>query len=95
MKLIRIIRSPNPDKKWEAQFLLDNGKIRKTSFGAAGSLDETIGAGSEKARQYRARHAVDLRTGDPTRAGYLAYYILWSGPNMTQNITAYKKRFNL
>jgi len=49
----------------------------------------------ERARLYRARHARDLRTNDPTRPGYLSYYVLWESPNMEANIRAYKKRFNL
>lgn len=45
--------------------------------------------------RYRARHAKDL-LGDPTRAGYLSYYILWgNSTNLRQNIQAYKKKFNL
>lgn len=91
MRLLRIVKSPKPDKKWEAQF--SDGK--KVSFGAAGMDDFTLTKDAEQARMYRARHAKDLRTNDPTRPGYLSYYILWSGPDMAKNIRAYKKMFNL
>jgi hypothetical protein len=95
MKLLRIVRSPVAGKKWEAQFETDKGIIKRTQFGAAGSLDFTLGATPEQARAFRARHLVDLETGDPTRAGYLSYYILWASPNFDANVRAYKKRFNL
>ena len=45
---------------------------------------------------YRSRHQRDLLTNDPTRAGFLSYYILWGeSTDMNANIRAYKKRFHL
>jgi hypothetical protein len=46
--------------------------------------------------RYRIRHEKDLDTLDPTRAGFLSYYILWGdSQNVNENIKADKKRFNL
>jgi hypothetical protein len=95
MKLLRVVRSPVKGKKWEAQFDVGEGRVRRVSFGAAGMDDFTLTKDAEQARLYRARHEKDLRTGDPTRPGYLSYYILWAGPSMAANISAYKNRFNL
>jgi hypothetical protein len=95
MKLLRIVRSPVAGKKWEAQFETDTGRIKRVSFGAAGMMDYTLGATAEQARLFRARHEKDLRTNDPTRPGYLSYYILWASPNFDANVRAYKKRFAL
>lgn len=95
MQLLRIVKSPKPDKKWEAQFSTDTEKVKKVNFGAAGMMDFTLGATPEQARLFRARHAKDLKTMDPTRPGYLSYYILWSSPDMARNIRNYKKMFNL
>jgi hypothetical protein len=95
MKLLRIVRSPVAGKKWEAQFETDTGRVKRVSFGAAGMMDYTLGATAEQARLFRARHAKDLDTNDPTRPGYLSYYILWASPNFDANVRAYKKRFNL
>jgi hypothetical protein len=95
MRLVRVLKSPLKGKKWEAQFETDEGRLKRVSFGAAGMMDYTLGATAEQARLYRARHAPDLETGDPTRPGYLSYYILWASPSMRANIAAYKKRFNL
>ncbi len=94
LKLIEIVQSEKPDKKWKAVFE-ENGRRRTTHFGARGMDDFTISKDAEQARRYRARHEKDLRTNDPTRAGYLSYYILWSSPNFAENIKKYKKMFNL
>jgi len=95
MKLLGISRSPKEGKKWRATFQTDEGRQRHTDFGAAGMQDLTQHGDEERARRYRLRHQKDLNTQDPTRAGYLSYYILWSTPNMTNNIRAYKNRFGL
>jgi hypothetical protein len=95
MKLLRIVRSPVAGKKWEAQFETDTGRIKHVSFGDATMEDYTQHRDPERARLYRARHAPDLETGDPTRPGYLSYYVLWATPNFDTNVRLYKKRFNL
>ena len=64
-------------------------------FWGCGDEDLTQHGDEERARLYRLRHQKDLNTQDPTRAGYLSYYILWASPSMTNNIRAYKNRFGL
>jgi hypothetical protein len=50
----------------------------------------------EARARYRKRHAKDLKTNDPHRAGYLSYYILWGdSPNLATNVAAYTKRFKI
>ena len=94
MKLLHIIKSPKPEKKWRAVFDKD-GRIVHTDFGAAGMQDYTQSKDPERARLYRIRHRKDLETNDPRRAGFLSWYILWASPNFHQNITAYKNKFRL
>jgi len=95
MKMV-IKRSDKPGKKYVAVFTRDNGRIKKTHFGASGMPDYTLTGDKERRRLYRQRHKKDLNTGDPTRAGYLSYYILWGeSKSIRQNIINYKKRFNL
>jgi hypothetical protein len=96
MKLIAVEKSPRKEKKWMAVFK-DGEKIIKTHFGSAGAPDYTIGKTTKEQRdRYRTRHAKDLKTGDPTRAGFLSYYILWGdSSSMGINISDYKKKFNL
>lgn len=96
MKLLSITQSSKPDKKLMAVFEQDNGRKKTTHFGASGMDDYTRTHDKAQRDRYRTRHAKDLRTGDPTRAGHLSYYILWGDSTSVQsNIVAYKRRFNL
>ena len=102
MKLIDLIKSPNPDKKFRAVFVDEKtGRKRKTDFGARypdGKPydDYTLTHDKEQRERYKERHKKDLKTGDPTRAGYLAYDILW-GPSTSieKNLASYKSKFHL
>ena len=90
-----IKKSDKPGKKLQAIFTKDNGRTKKTYFGAAGMDDYTITKDKERRRLYRERHKKDLQTKDPMRAGYLSYYILWGeSTSRRENISKYKKRFN-
>ena len=100
MRLLQIVKSPRAGKKWRAIFEHQGrGELEKTrfhtDFGASGYQDFTQGAEPERARLYRIRHKKDLATNNPTKAGYLSYYILWSTPNFAANVAAYKNRFHL
>ena len=95
MKLLSVSPSSKADKKLMAVFD-NNGRKKTTHFGAKGMDDYTITHDANQRDRYRARHAKDLTTNDPTKAGYLSYYILWgNSTSRTQNISEYKKRFNL
>jgi len=93
MKSVKIIKSSRSDKKYMAMFNID-GKKKTTHFGQSGADDYTITRDEDQKKRYRTRHKKDLDTGDPTRAGYLSYYILWNKPTITDSIADYKKRFN-
>jgi len=90
MKLLKITKSPNKKKKWRAHF--DSGK--HTDFGSAGMEDYTQHHDKERRRRYLIRHEKDLLTKDPTRAGFLSFYILW-GPHtdFKKNVLHYKHKF--
>jgi hypothetical protein len=95
MKLISITDSPKADKKLMAIF--DNDGRKKTvHFGAKGMDDYTLTKDKEQRERYRTRHAKDLKTGDPTRSGFLSFYVLWGdSTSRAKNISDYKKKFNL
>ncbi len=96
MKLLKVSKSDKPEKKYVAIFQKEDGKIKKTYFGAAGMDDYTITKDKEQRKRYRQRHKKDLSTGDPTRPGYLSYFILWGdSTSINENIKDYKKKFNL
>ena len=83
-------------KKLMAIFKRDNGRTKTSHFGAAGMDDYTIKKDKEQRKRYRDRHRKDLNTNDYTRAGYLSWYILWgNSTSRSENIKAYKRRFNL
>lgn len=94
MKLLKIVHSTRPGKKYTAIFEED-GRRRSVHFGAAGMDDYTLTHDKEQRARYRARHSKDLK-GDPTRAGYLSYYILWgASTSIRANYAAFKRKFNL
>ena len=95
-KLLSVKKSDKPKKKLVATFEnLKTKRTKKVYFGAAGMDDYTLTKDKEQRARYRKRHQKDLK-GDPTRAGYLSYYILWGNSTSRQtNIKDYKKRFNL
>jgi hypothetical protein len=96
--MINIIIKPStkPDKKYMATYENDTGRTKTTHFGASGMDDYTKTHDKAQRDRYRSRHAKDLQTGDPTRAGLLSYYLLWGESTSLQaNIAAYRKRFNL
>lgn len=95
LKLVEIIASPRAAKKWRAVFNRD-GRMVHTDFGASG-YDDYITSKDEARRElYLRRHRKDLDTEDPSRAGFLSYYILW-GPttNFAENVRLYKNKFHL
>jgi hypothetical protein len=78
--------------KWKAIF--KDGKT--TKFGSAGMDDYTLTHDKEQRERYRTRHAKDLQTRDPKRAGYLSMGILWGdSTSIAANLTAYKRRYHL
>ena len=91
IKLISIKKSPKSGKKLRATFNI-NGKERHTDFGAAGMSDYTKHHDIERRSRYITRHKKDLRTNDPTRAGYLSMYVLWNKPTISGSISDYRKR---
>jgi len=96
MVSVVIKKSDKPGKKLVAIFTRDNGRTKKTYFGASGMEDYTITKDKEQRKRYRSRHKKDLSTGDYTRAGYLSWYILWGdSTSRRENIASYKRRFNL
>jgi hypothetical protein len=95
MKLISIGDSNKPDKKLTAVFE-NNGRKKTVHFGAKGMDDYTLTHDKDQRDRYRTRHAKDLKTGDPSKAGFLSYYILWGDSTSRKtNIAEYKKKFNL
>lgn len=99
MKLIKVIKSVNPNKKYDAFFKDNDGKENKVSFGAEGYGDYTITRDKAQRARYRKRHEKDLLTVKNKRglgAGSLSYWLLWgNSTSLKKNIQEYKKKYNL
>lgn len=93
---VSIKKSDRPQKKYMASFKdSKSGRTKTTYFGQAGATDYLISKDKDRRERYRSRHKKDLKTGDPTRAGYLSYHLLWGdSTSLRTNIASYKKRFN-
>ena len=94
-RLVKVEHSNTPTKKYKAIFVDENGKEKTTQFGAKGMDDFTLTNDEEQKERYQQRHKKDLETGDPTRAGYLAYYLLWNKKTLSASIRDYKSRFGM
>jgi hypothetical protein len=95
IKLISIKKSTNKGKKLMATFET-NGRRKVIHFGAAGMRDFTImGHDRKRMMLYRKRHTKDLKTGNPTRAGFLSMFILWNKPSLQASISDYRRRLGV
>ena len=93
MTKLVITTSEKSEKKYEAVFTKDDGKTKTVHFGAKGYEDYTQHHDKDRRTQYRRRHEKDLK-GDPMRAGYLSYYVLWGeSTNVQTNIRSFKNKF--
>ena len=96
MRLLSIEAIHDGTHKYKATFDVD-GRKKTTKFGAIGYSDYTQPPHDKEMRErYRVRHQKDLRTNDPTRAGYLSMFLLWGdSKSIRKNINDYQKRFDL
>ena len=100
MKLVSIKPSDRKEKRYVAKFCLCKGESKCSDrekktvhFGFKGGSTYIDHKDDKKKDAYIARHKKDLDTKDPTRAGYLAYYLLWNKETLTDSIADFKKRF--
>jgi hypothetical protein len=95
MKLVSV--EPAKDGRHKYTAIFDNdGRKKTTHFGLKHSSDYLINKNTVTRANYRKRHANDLKTNDPSRAGYLSMFLLWGeSTSLATNISEYKKKFNL
>lgn len=94
MKLVKIVPSTNPKKKYDAVFRLDDGEIKTVRFGAVGYTDYTLTHDEVKKASYLARHKHE-NWNNPMTAGALSRWILWNKPTVRGSVTDFKHRFGL
>lgn len=91
LKLIKIVKSPRPEKKLRAYF--SDGT--HTDFGASGYSDFTLHKDPERRDRYDSRHKRREDWKNPKTAGSLSKWVLWNKPSLKASISDYKRRFNL
>lgn len=96
LELLRVTRNSQSrsPKKYQAVFYDNKSKKeRVVRFGLKGSEDYLMHKDGERRSRYLERHKKDLRTNDPTRPGYLSYWISW-GPSTSlgKNVTLYREK---
>lgn len=95
-RLIKIVKSKRPEKKYDAYFEMANGTVKRTSFGAAGMSNYTRHKNSARKQRYITRHTGKGENwSDPTTPGALSRWILWNKTGFRESIADFKKRFNL
>ena len=95
MKLVKIVRSTNPEKKYMAVFE-EGGRTKTTHFGAKGMSDFTQHHDAERRMLYLKRHRANEDWNEPTSAGALSRWILWGdSTSFNTNVAAFKRRFGL
>lgn len=93
-RLKTIKKSHRPDKKFDAVFETPEGRLKTTSFGAAGMSDYTKHKNATRKNRYLARHSgMGEHWNDPTTAGSLSRWILWNKKTLKSSIADYKRRF--
>lgn len=96
IQLKRITKSFKKEKKLMATFII-NGRIKVVHFGFNNNTknDYTKHHDIKRRNRYILRHAKDIKTCDPSRAGYLSLYVLWNKPSLQASILDYKRRLNV
>ena len=99
LRLVKIVKSPNPEKKFMAVFEKD-GRKKSTHFGAKGyqnygGTGKARHLSEERKKRYIARHSKRENWRDPTSAGALSRWVLWNKPSLRESISDYKRRFKL
>lgn len=98
-KLLTVKKSTKPGKKWDFTFTRKASNKTHTytqSVGDSTMQDYTQHHDHKRRKKYLTRHKKDLNTMDPTRAGYISYYVLWGkSTSFKENLEAYKRRFRL
>jgi hypothetical protein len=95
MRLQKVERSSNKNKNYTAIFDLGD-KTKQIHFGSKESSTYLDHHDKKQRENYIKRHTVRENFNDPLTAGSLSRWLLWGNTtSLRDNITAFKKRFNL
>lgn len=74
---------------------MSDGSQKTTHFGASGYDDYRTHRSEARKQAYLKRHRSNENWNDPTTAGSLSKWLLWSEPTLEAAISKFKRRFNL
>ena len=105
IKLKSIKKSLDNKKKLTALFEIKTSKQakkfteKKTNFGYNNPDDKKndyrLHKDIDRRNRYIIRHQKDLKTDDPTRAGYLSMFMLWNRSTLEASVADYNKRLKI
>ena len=95
MKLLSVVKSQRPGKKYDAVFESDTGRTKRVSFGAAGMDDYTKTGDEERKRLYLIRHKTNENWDKPDTPGALSRWLLWNKPTLEESIKDFRRRFKI
>ncbi len=88
LSLVKLIKSPNKEKKYRAIF--NDGT--HTDFGAKGYSDYTIHKDYDRMKRYDSRHKRREDWNKMKSRGALSKWILWNKPSLKGSIADYRRR---
>ena len=88
LSLVKLIKSPNKEKKFRAIF--NDGT--HTDFGAKGYSDYTIHKDYDRMKRYDSRHKRREDWNKMKSRGALSKWILWNKPSLKGSIADYRKK---
>lgn len=96
LKLIKIVASHKPEKKYDAHFLVDGQHVKIVSFGAKGYEDYTQHKNEDRKQHYLERHGRGREHwSSPDTPGALSRWVLWNKTGFRESIADFKRRFHL
>jgi hypothetical protein len=96
MRLVKVIKSRNPEKKWDAVFEYPDGDEKVVPFGQKGYSDYTKHKDKTRRKRYIDRHSgMGENWNKPDTPGALSYWVLWNKPSFNASVQDFRKRFDL
>ena len=96
------IKKAKGNKKYTAELEIEKDgieEIKTRSFGYVNpddlNNDYTRHKDKERRNRYIIRSKSHLKTGDPTRAGFLSMFLLWNKPTLKSSVEDYNQRLKI
>ena len=93
---IDIVKSSDPNKKFEAVIHKEDGKVKKVKFGQAGASDFTIHKDEQRKDRYIARHRgmnENWTASGYDTAGFWSRWATWEKPTLKASIDNINNKF--